>query len=87
MPIIKSAQKRVSVAANKAKVNRLHKSKLRTAIKNFERISLDGDKEKCTTELIKTQKIIDKSAAKGIIHKNNAARKKARLTKIYNQIS
>lgn len=87
MPIIKSAEKRVRTTKTKTARNRALKSQLRTAIKNFKTIAEEGDKVKAAQTLQTTQKIIDKIAAKGVIHKNNAARKKSQLTNIYNQMS
>lgn len=85
MPIIESAKKRVRITERKTRRNRLLKSRLKTAIKRFERVALEGDKEKSSQELVRAQKIIDQSVAKGIIHKNNAARKKSRLARLYNK--
>jgi len=87
LPIIQSAKKRVRTAERKTRRNRLLKSRLKTAIRRFERAVEEGDQEKSSRELVKAQKIIDKSVGKGIIHKNNAARKKSRLTRLYNNIA
>lgn len=84
MPIIKSAKKRVKITQSKTQANRIHKSRLKTAIKKFERLVSEDNTENIPAELSKTQKLIDKTAAKGIIHKNNAARKKAQLAKLAN---
>jgi len=56
------------------------KSALRTAVKRF-LVSLNGDKETAKATLERTIKAVDKAAAKGLIHKNAAARRKSRLTK------
>ena len=74
MPNIKSAKKRVKVAAKKNLRNRMVKSAVRTSVKKFEAV-LTAD------QLTATTSAIDKAAAKGIIHKNAANRKKARLAK------
>jgi len=87
MPIIESAKKRVRKTERKTEVNRRNKSRLKTAIRRFEKAAQEGDKEKASQELTRAQKIIDQSVAKGIIHKNNAARKKSRLTRLLNKIS
>ncbi|MCG8514622.1 MAG: 30S ribosomal protein S20 [Halanaerobiales bacterium] len=87
MPIIKSAKKRVKIAAKRTLRNREWKAKLKTAIKDFEKIVDEGNASAAQDKLSQAIKVIDKAAGKGIIHKNNAARKKSRLTKLYNQIA
>lgn len=87
MPIIQSAKKRVRITATKTVRNRQLKSRLRTAIKNFEKSAEAGDREQTAQVYRQTQKIIDQSVAKGILHKNNAARKKARLSRLYNEMA
>lgn len=87
MPIIKSAKKRVKIAAKRTLRNREWKVKLKTAIKEFEKIVDEGNASAAQDKLSQAIKVIDKAAGKGIIHKNNAARKKSRLTKLYNQIA
>jgi len=82
MPNIKSAKKRVLVNQTKAQRNKSTNSALKTAIKKANiAIETDAaDKE----ELVKAAvKKIDQAQAKGLLHKNNAARKKSALmTKI-----
>ena len=78
MPNIKSAKKRVLVNATKQARNKSTNSALKTAIKkaNAAIESNAADKE----ELVKfAVKKIDQASAKGLIHKNNAARKKSAL--------
>ncbi len=80
MPNIKSAKKRVKVIATKTLQNRAANSQLKTQIKkaNAAIESNAGDKEAVVRAAVKK---IDQAAAKGILHKNNAARKKAALDK------
>lgn len=87
MPIIKSAKKRVKTSAKRTARNKEWKDILKSTIKNFEKTVAEGNVETAAEELKKTIKIIDKSVNKGIIHKNNAARKKSRLTKMLNEIA
>ncbi len=78
MPNIKSAKKRVLVNATKAKRNKAANSALKTAIKKADAAIAGGAEDRA--ELVKAaQKKIDQAAAKGLIHKNNAARKKSAL--------
>lgn len=80
LPNIKSAKKRVKVAAKKNLHNRMVKSALHTAEKKFE-AALVGDMTAAGKQLNATASAIDRAAAKGVIHKNAANRKKARLAK------
>lgn len=78
MPNIKSAKKRVLVNKTKAARNKSANSALKTAIKKAN-IAIDenaADKEAAVKAAIIK---IDQAAAKGLIHKNNAARKKSAL--------
>ena len=87
MPIIKSAKKRVRITEKKTLRNRMNRSTLRTSIKRFEKAISNNDLDSAKVELIKAESIIDKSVKKGIIHKNNAARKKSRLNKLFNNLA
>lgn len=79
MPNIKSAIKRVKVAEKKRLRNRMIKSAMRTSIKKFEAAAADGTLD--AKLLSTTSAAVDKAASKGVIHKNAANRKKARLAK------
>jgi len=81
VPNIQSAKKRVSVTSKKNEQNRALSSALKTAIKKFN-AKLDlGDVESAEKLLPETFSIIDGCEQKGIVHKNNAANKKAALAK------
>lgn len=85
MPNIKSAKKRVKVIATKTARNKACKSALRTTMKKAT-TSIDNNAEdrlECVRLAIKN---IDKAASKGILHKNNAARKKSALVRKLNSI-
>ena len=83
MPNIKSAKKRVKVIATKTLQNKALNSALKTQIKkaNAAIDSNAGDKEAAVRAAVKK---IDQAAAKGLLHKNNAAHKKAALDKKLN---
>ena len=83
MPNIKSAKKRVLVNKTKQARNKSANSALKTAIKkaNVAVEANAADKEAVVVAAIKK---IDQAAAKGLIHKNNAARKKSALAKKLN---
>jgi small subunit ribosomal protein S20 len=73
-----SAQRQARKSVKHRTRNRAYMSKMRTAIK---RVRSAKDKEKAGAELKKAMKLLDQLAAKGMIHRNNAANKKSSLTK------
>ena len=84
MANIKSAKKRVLVIEKKTAVNKAVKSALKTQIKKFLAAVTAGNKEEATKLYPETVSAIDSAASKGILHKNNAANKKAKLAKKLN---
>jgi len=83
MPNIKSAKKRVKVIATKTAQNKSIKSALRTAIKKaYNAIDTNADNKAEAVRL--AVKKIDQATAKGILHKNTAARSKSNLVKRLN---
>lgn len=79
MPNIKSAKKRVKVIAKKTLINQMHKTALKTAVKKFEAAVEANDKENLNSLFNEAVKKIDQGVKQGILHKNNAARKKSQL--------
>ena len=77
---IKSAKKRISVIETKTLRNKMIKSKIKTVIKKVEADIASGDKAAAQASLKVATSEIGKAASKGIYHKNNAARKVARLS-------
>ena len=85
MPNIKSAKKRVKVIATKTAQNKANRSALKTEIKKANAAIETGAENKDL--LVKSAvKKIDQAAARGIIHKNAAARKKSQFTKAINNM-
>lgn len=80
MPNIKSAKKRVKVSLKKNLHNRMVKSGVHTAVKKFES-AVKADPASANAQLNATASAIDRAVAKGVMHKNTANRKKARLAK------
>ena len=78
MPNIKSAKKRVLVNKTKAQRNKSTNSALKTAIKKANAAIDSNDAAKAEAVKVAVKKI-DQAAAKGLLHKNNAARKKSAL--------
>lgn len=79
MANIKSAQKRITVSAHKNLRNRMIKSSMKTAIRRFESALAEKDAAAAKARYISAVSVVDKAAAKGVIHKNNANRKKSRM--------
>ena len=85
MPNIKSAEKRVRQNVVREDRNKRTKSMLKTSIRRFEEALQNGDPEEAKLKLQAAYRQIDKAAAKGVVHKNNAARKKSRLSRLFNR--
>ncbi len=83
MPNIKSAIKRVKVAAKKNLRNRMVKSATRTIVKKYEAAAAAGTAD--AAMLSATASAIDKAAAKGVISKNAANGKTARMARRMNK--
>ena len=83
MPNIKSAKKRVKVIATKTAQNKAIKSALKTAVKKAY-IAIDTNADNKAEAVSLAVKKIDQAAAKGIMHKNTAARSKSALAKRLN---
>lgn len=80
MPNIKSAMKRVKVNEKKNLRNRMVKTGVKTAIKKYQVALIEGVAP-ASAQLGATTSAIDKAVSKGVMHKNTASRKKARLAK------
>ena len=87
MPNTKSAIKRMKVAEKKRLRNKPIRSAARTYVKNARRAIDSGDLEVPATQevLQRALSYLDHAASKGVIHKNNAARRKSRLMKLFNK--
>lgn len=80
MPNHKSAEKRMRQNEKRRQINRSNRTRLRTSIKKLRAALTGGEGETATTLLPVTVSMIDKAVQKGVIHRNAAARYKARLT-------
>lgn len=80
MPNIKSAKKRVKVIATKTARNKAMKSQLKTVIKKAECAVAESNADKETAVYLAIKRI-DQAAAKGLLHKNTAARRKSALAR------
>ena len=87
MPNIKSAKKRVKVTETKTLQNKMYKSALKTSIKKFKSAVAAGDKTLAQAAYIDAVSMVDRAATKGLLHENNAARKKSQYTVLLNSLS
>ena len=75
------AKKRIRRNDRRAEVNGARRSRIRGFIKKVETACTEGDKEAAQTALKTAQPEIARGVAKGVLHKNTAARKMSRLSK------
>ena len=82
----KSAEKRMKQNEKRRISNISVKSLVKTRTKEVLKAFEEKDQEKAGEALIKARSVIAKAAAKGKLHKNNAARKISRLTRKVNSL-
>ena len=75
------AKKRIRRNERRAEVNGNRVGRIRTFVKRVEAALASGDKEAATTALAAVQPELQRGVSKGVLHKNTASRKFARLTK------
>ena len=78
---IKSGIKRVEIAERNRQRNVAVKSRVKTAVRKTHEMIAAGDQAKAQELFIAAQAELDKAATKGVLHRNAAARRKARLAK------
>jgi small subunit ribosomal protein S20 len=86
LPNIKSAQKRVRVTERKRLRNKSVRTMCKTNITKAERLIFLGDTAAAQEAVAVAITSLDKAVEKGIIHANNAARRKSRLVKKFNEL-
>ena len=87
MPNTKSAKKRILVSKVNNGRNKMEKSALKTTLKKFDAAVADGNREQADSAYKAAVKSIDQAVNKGILHKNNAARKKSSITLKMNELA
>jgi len=85
MPNTKQAEKRMRRDAKRRIRNRYHLSRMKTYIRNFKKLIAEGKIEEAKEYLPKVISIIQHTASKGVIHKNEASRRCSRVQKLFNQ--
>jgi small subunit ribosomal protein S20 len=82
----KSAQKQARVAQRRQQRNKSVRSQVKTNITKAEKLIFSGELETAREAVVVAAASLDKAAEKGIIHSNNAARRKSRLMKKLNEV-
>jgi ribosomal protein S20 len=80
MPNIKSAAKRDQLAKVRYAKNKALRSTLRTTLKKFDTAVTEGERDTAVSAYKVAVKSVDRAVSKGLIHKNNAAHKKSKMT-------
>ena len=86
MPNIKSSKKDVLSSKIAYEKNKADKSELKTNLKKFDAALVAGDKVAAEAAYKTAVKSVDQAVNKGLLHKNNAARKKSALTLKLNKL-
>ena len=84
---IKSAKKRILVTQTKTAKNKAIRSEVKTSIKKVEAAVAAKDKAAAEAALKNATSVIESACSKGVYHKNNAARKVSRLSKLVNSVA
>jgi small subunit ribosomal protein S20 len=82
----KSAEKRIRVSEQKRVRNRPYRTAARTFVKKAELAIRAGDETVASTAVGDAISMLDRVASKGVIHRNNAARRKSRLMQKFNRM-
>ena len=85
MPHTKSALKRMRQAERRRLRNKAWRTRVKNAIREAREAILGGDRERADQLVREAVRVIDKAVSKGVLHKNEGARRKARLMALYNK--
>lgn len=85
MPNIRSAEKRMRQNKKRRERNRVYRTRARTFVKRARRLIAERKLDQAEETTQEACRALDKAASKGVIHKNNAARRKSRLMKRLNK--
>jgi len=85
LPVTKSAQKQIHVTERRRLRNKSVRSLCKTNITKAERLIFSGELEAAQKAVVAVISSLDKAAEKGVIHPNNAARRKSRLIQKLNK--
>ena len=85
MPQIKSAEKQARAAVGRRLRNKSVQSQAKTDVTKAEKLIFSGELEAAQKAVVAAVRSLDKAAEKGIIHANNASRRKSRLVRKLNE--
>lgn len=86
MANIKQQMKRIQTNEKARQRNKAVKSSLKTSVRKFREAADAGDKDRAMALLREASTKLDKAATKGVIHRNQAANRKASIAKRANQL-
>jgi len=82
---LKSSRKRVRRSRRREAINQIRRGAARTYVKKARRLIAAGEIKEAQKVVQQAISALDKAAEKGVIHRNNAARRKSRLVKLLNK--
>lgn len=82
----KSAEKRIRVAERRRLRNKPHRTEARSSVRKAEALLVDGEPGEALAAVQHAISTLDRVASKGVIHRNNAARRKSRLMAKLNKV-
>ncbi len=86
MPQTRSAKKRLLQTQKRTQRNKAYKSRIKTAVRKVRLAVAEGRAEDARLSYREASSLLDKAVEKGILHKNNAGRRKSRLGVQVNQL-
>ena len=86
MPQTRSAKKRLRQTEKRTQRNKAYKSRIKTVIRKVRQAVDEGRAEDARLSYREATSLLDKAVEKGILHKNNAGRRKSRLTLQVNKL-
>ena len=81
----KSALKRHRQSLKLRDVNKSRQTAARSAVRNARELLAEGKRDEAEAAVRQASSVLDRAAQKGVIHRNNASRRKARLARMLNQ--
>lgn len=87
MPTTKTAEKELRVATRRLARNKSARSATKTSVTQAENAIASGNLDEAKAAVKAAISSLDKESEKGTVHGNNAARRKARLVKKFNQMT
>jgi len=82
-----SAIKRIRSNERKRLYNKMVRTRTRTALRSARETLTDSSSDQARKQVMEAVSSLDRAAQKGVIHKNNAARRKGRLMKKLNALN